>query len=206
MADKSAKPDKLAMKEGPLWARLTSHAMTPAVVSTGLFVWVALLAFESAGAFLLQTLVYLTLTEILPGVYIVWMVRRGSIGDVHIRERRQRYRPFALSVITALAGWLFLRAMGAGEPLVDTALFNFAAAVLTLTVTFFWQISKHGMIIAGSVTIMGILHGAGVGLLLSPLVALVAAARYTLRRHTPAQLAAGIAAGVLLALIAFSVP
>jgi membrane-associated phospholipid phosphatase len=67
---------------------------------------------------------------------------------------------------------------------------------IALVVTYYWQISVHSGIMAGAVVIAGLLFGAQVALILSPLILLVAAARLRLKRHTPWQVVAGIAVGM----------
>jgi membrane-associated phospholipid phosphatase len=71
-------------------------------------------------------------------------------------------------------------------------------------VNIWWKISHHATAILGGVLLADVIFGDRVGLLLAPLVVLVCVARVYLRKHTPAQIAAGLllAAGTLWGLLA----
>jgi membrane-associated phospholipid phosphatase len=64
-------------------------------------------------------------------------------------------------------------------------------------VNLYWLISIHTTAVMGTVVLGGLIFGVKVALILSPLIILVCWARYYLKRHTPAQLAAGLALGAL---------
>lgn len=146
---------------------------------------------------------YGVLVCLIPVAYIAWNVWRGSITDLHIKERRQRIRPFIVSIICTAFAWSVLRLMGAPSLLPLFALFSLIQIGIMLVVTLVWQISVHSMSITGAVVTAGVLYGLVPALILSPLIPMVGAARIKLRRHTLAQVIAGGVVGGMLTLAMF---
>ncbi|GIL08507.1 MAG: hypothetical protein BroJett033_0180 [Chloroflexota bacterium] len=191
--------------EDKSWARLISNLFSPPLV------WAAVslpIAFRDAGTpqqALTWALVYIALVCLLPLFFVVWMVRRGSIGDLHMQVRRERLRPFAVSLSCALLAWWALGALDASPVMRLFGLFSVVQIAVMAGVTLVWQISMHTMSISGSVVAAGAFFGAAPALAVLPLVLLVGAARLRLRRHTIAQVLAGAAVGVLVPLALFAV-
>jgi membrane-associated phospholipid phosphatase len=65
----------------------------------------------------------------------------------------------------------------------------------------FWKISIHATSIAAAAVIVALVYGLGYGLLLLPLVIAVTWLRLYLRRHTVAQVTAGLTLGVVAPLL-----
>jgi hypothetical protein len=135
---------------------------------------------------------------LLPALYILWMVRRGSITDIHMKVRGERLRPFLVSMACTAITWVILRLAGAPVVMPMMAAIMLAQLAVMTAITFFWQISMHAMSISGAVVAVSIFFGVGPGLLVSPLVPLVGAARLRLHRHTLAQVIAGTLLGGLV--------
>jgi hypothetical protein len=157
---------------------------------------------------LLWAMTYILMVCVLPAVYIGLMVWRGYIGDIHMKERKERIRPFIVSVIGTGMAWGMLRLMGAPPLLPIFALVSLALLLSMLLITMVWQISMHSMSITCAVVATGALYGLIPALLLSPLIPVVGAARIKLRRHTLAEvIAGGILGGVMtLALLFVLIP
>jgi membrane-associated phospholipid phosphatase len=188
----------------PSWARLISNLLSPPLVWAALMFPIAFRETDSPLWALLWALTYGVLVCLLPALYIVWMVRQGRITDIHMQVRRQRLRPFGVSIACAVLAWGVLRLMGA-PPLVPlVAIVTLAQLTVMALITLVWQISMHAMSIASAVAATGLLFGALPALLALPLVPLVAAARLKLRRHTPAQIIAGTALGALVTLTLYT--
>jgi hypothetical protein len=125
-----------------------------------------------------------------------------------MKERKERIRPFIVSVIGTGMAWGMLRLMGAPPLLPIFALVSLALLLSMLLITMVWQISMHSMSITCAVVATGALYGLIPALLLSPLIPVVGAARIKLRRHTLAEvIAGGILGGVMtLALLFVLIP
>ena len=140
----------------------------------------------------------------MPALYVVWMVKRGYISDIHMKIRSERLRPFLVSILCTGSTWAILRL--SNTPIVMPMM---AAIMLTLLVvmtiiTLVWQISMHAMSVTGAVIAVGVFFGLIPALIVMPLVPLVGAARLRLQRHTLAQVIVGTLLGgvVTLALLA----
>lgn len=183
------------------WARVISDVLSPPVVWAALAFPIAFRAAESPDQALVWGGIYAALVCVLPAVYVIWMVWRGQITDIHMPYRHERIRPFIVSVIGALLAWGALRLMSAPPLLPTFTLFSLFAIGAMLGITLVWQISMHTMSVSCAVVASGVLFGLGTGLLLSPLIPVVGAARLKLNRHTPAQVIGGFALGAGLTLL-----
>ncbi|MCY0948468.1 hypothetical protein [Streptomyces sp. H27-S2] len=126
-------------------------------------------------------------------------VRRGTLTDQHIRVRRQRVVPMALSLVSVAAGITLLRVLSAPADVFALVVAMLVGLVSSLLVTIGWQISIHMSVAAGTVMILFLVFGpaalpAALG------AAAIGWSRLVLRAHTPAQLLAGAALGGTAAL------
>ncbi|MFN8452188.1 MAG: hypothetical protein U0521_27230 [Anaerolineae bacterium] len=187
------------------WARLISDILSPPVIWGALAFPIAFRAADTREQALAWALTYTIMVCLLPAVYIGYMVWRGHITDVHMEVRKERIRPFIVSLVGTTIAWWMLRLMGAPPLLPNFALVSLILLGAMLLVTLVWQISMHSMSITCAVVATGALYGLGPALLLSPLIPVVGAARLKLRRHTLAEVVAGVVLGgcltVLLLLI-----
>src|SRR5262249_29992258 len=117
---------------------------------------------------------------------------------MHMEVRKERIRPFLVSLLGTALAWVLLRSMGAPPLLPMFALVSFVLLGTMLLVTLSWQISMHAMSITCAVVATGALYGIGPALLMSPLTPVVGVARLKLHRHTVAEVVAGslVGAGV----------
>lgn len=185
------------------WARIISNLLSPPVVWAILAFPIAFREAESSAQAILWAATYGVLVCVVPVAYIALNVWRGNISDMHIKVRRQRIRPFIVSIVCTAFAWSVLRLMGAPSLLPLFALFSLIQIAIMLIVTLVWQISVHSMSITGAVVTAGVLYGLLPALLLSPLIPVVGAARIKLRRHTLAQVIAGGIVGGMLTLAMF---
>ncbi len=184
-------------------AGLISDLLSPPVVWGVLAFPIAFSQAESADQAILWAAIYVALVCLAPVLYIVWMVRTGRITDLHMRVRSQRLKPFIVSMAFTTLAWWVLRALGAPPVLPKLALYGLIETLLLALVSLVWQISVHGASIAGAVLVIGLLFGSVYGLILLPLVGVVAWARLYLKRHTPPQIVAGGLLGAALAWVIF---
>lgn len=187
------------------WARLVSNLLSPPLVWAVMVFPIAFRDAETTAQALTWALTYCLLVCVLPLLYVVWMVRRGHITDLHMELRQQRIRPFIVSILFTTAAWWTLRLMGAPAVVPLFTLIGLVQIVIVALITLVWQISMHAMSISGLVVAAFAFFGALPALLLLPLVILVAAARLKLQRHTPAQIVAGAAVGVLVPIVIFAI-
>jgi hypothetical protein len=190
---------------GSVWARLVSDILSPPVVWLLLGISIAFNFAESGSQALTWIGIYALLICALPVIYIFWQVRRGNITDIHMKERKQRLRPFLFSMLSAALGWGVLRMMGTPEIVSAFALFSLIQLTVLMIITLVWQISIHMMSITGAVVAAGAIFGWSQALVIVPLVPLVGLARLRLHRHTLWQVLAGTLLGALLPILLFVV-
>lgn len=177
-------------------ARLFSNIVSPPVM----FIAVGLAAAFSAGinaAAVRWAILYVSCIALLPLLYILYGLRTGRILDVSM-ARDERHLPYLIGFVGALLAWLAMRAGGAPDQLRCVTLFTVLGLGSLGLINTAWQISHHAASSTGMTLLLGAMYGPGVGWALVPLVLLVWAARIYLRRHTPAQVAAGALVSVIM--------
>lgn len=187
------------------WARVVSDLLSPPVVWAFFVFPIAFRDAVSRQQAMLWALTYIVLVCLLPVVYIIMMVKRGLITDIHMKVRQQRMRPFMVSIVCTAFAWLVLRLMGAPTVVPLFALFSLVQLVVLALITLAWQISIHAVSIAGVMVAALVLFGLLPGLLTLPLVVLVGAARLKLKRHTIAQVVVGTLVGIVVPMLLFMV-
>jgi hypothetical protein len=139
-----------------------------------------------------------------PYGFIWWRVKEGKLTDIQVSRRSQRLVPLAVALLAlagVLAGLLWLRA---SRPLVATlvaVLISFGLATLITQVAKF-KISLHVDSAAGAVMVACLLFSP-IYVFLSPLVVLVAWARWKLEAHSPFQALCGAALAVVVTATTF---
>jgi hypothetical protein len=187
------------------WARVVSHLLSPPIVWAALVCVIAFREADTKGEAFLWASAYGIFVCLLPGLYVLWLVRRGVVTDVHLRNRHDRPRVLLMSAVCAGVAWGVLRWLGAppGIPLV--AVMTLAMLAITLGISLVWQISLHATAISAAIIATGAFFGIVPALATIPLALLVAAARLNLKRHTPAEIVAGTLVGGLIPVLLVAV-
>ncbi len=186
------------------WAIITSLLLSPPVVWA---VWIFAIAWTSS-ANRHQNLSFAALFAVAvcaaPILFVSVMVRNGRIGDLHMRESRERYIPYSIAIVGGFICALSFSHIGADPVFYLVTLVTIAELALMLVGTVFIHISFHAAGMASVVSAATLMFGFSKGLLFLPLLMLVVLARLVLERHTPAQIIIGALIGVLtpLAIIA----
>ncbi|WP_426489972.1 hypothetical protein [Hymenobacter sp. 102] len=144
-------------------------------------------------------------TFVLPTGAALLLLRLGRIDSLEMPRRQQRAWPLGLAALSfgAGAGWLHWQH---AAPALVVGLAGMALAVLlTFLITLRWKISAHGVGMGGAAGLLLALHqqhriSLEWVLVSAGLAAAVGWARLVLRAHTPAQVWAGLALGLSVAL------
>ncbi len=188
---------------GDRFAYGLSQISSPLVVGLGVFGYVSL----STASTVTEGLQWLTVIGV--GLLVLfgliwWGVKTGKLTDLHVSRRSERLVPLLVGLM-ALGGMLAgLLLLSASRPLVATlvaVIVSFTLATL-ITQVAKYKISLHIDSAAGAVTVCCLLAGP-VFLALSPLVVLIAWARWKLEAHTPLQAVTGAALAVAVTVTAF---
>jgi len=185
-------------------ASVISNVLSPPAVSAAIGFALAFVAAPFLPALIVGA-IHGVLVSLLPVVYIVVMLKRGTITDLHMMNRHERHIPNFLVVSGAVIAWVILRAFDAPIALQRLALLDALLLAALGVINIWWQISAHSAAIVSAVTICGVVFGLPVALGASPLVIVVPWARLYLKRHTVRQVIAGGVLGAGLALLVFNV-
>ncbi|WP_031074385.1 hypothetical protein [Streptomyces sp. NRRL WC-3742] len=136
---------------------------------------------------------------VIPISIVLFGVKRGELTDKHIRVRRQRVVPMALSLISVATGIALLYALHAPADVSALVVAMLVGLVCSLLVTIGWQISIHNSVAGGTVMILLLVFGpwalpAALGAIA------IGWSRIILKAHTIAQILAGTALGGTAAL------
>ncbi len=138
---------------------------------------------------------------IIPGIYLLWLVEKKDVHDIHLSNRDARKFPFVLTAVSSIIGALALYFVGAAKPVVTMGVAYAANAVVIAILTLCWKISVHTALYSSVITVTVILYGiewAFFYLLIIPL----AWSRVYRNRHTISQVIGGaLIAFVITALI-----
>jgi membrane-associated phospholipid phosphatase len=183
-------------------ARILTEVFAPAVLAAAMPLIIALHVSRSVAVGLGWGLLAALFSSVIP-YGVIWLgVRRGQLTDHHIGVREQRRKPLVLGLASVLIGLAVLTVAGAPRQLVAMVVVMFVVLLVVTAINQRWKLSAHAAVAAGSVTVLVLAFGPA--LLVTALVVLaVGWSRVQLRDHTPAQVAAGALAGVMLAIALF---
>jgi hypothetical protein len=177
------------------WARFVSDVVSPPVVWGIFSIFLAARDATSVGQALLWASIYVLIVCIMPVLFIALRVKQGKITDIHMPLRRERYTPFIITFIGAAISLVLLLLVHSSRAMQLLSLATMLQVILMLVITLYWQISVHMIGISGAVVLTSLWFGALYGIIISPLIIIVAAARLTLKRHTLRQVIVGALVG-----------
>lgn len=142
--------------------------------------------------------------SLMPILFVVYLLRKGQISDLHMNTTAERRLPYIVSVIGAIIAYLFIIVFNGPDLLKCLAVFSVVSLAALAIITNFWKISIHTTSMAAATVISYLVFGPLVGFLLVPLLLLVTWVRLYLRRHNLAQVTAGILLGGITAMVIFT--
>jgi membrane-associated phospholipid phosphatase len=158
----------------------------------------------------LRAIIYGTLTSLVPLAMVIYLVKIGRVGDIHMSlSPQQRRIPYLVGFLGALLAFILFYLWGDSPLLTALAACNVLGLGALGLINNFWLISNHtasAMLVA---VFSAYVFGWQTGLWLLLLVGLVVWSRWQLRKHTFSQLVAGLLVGaapvILLANLGFLV-
>lgn len=139
--------------------KLISLVFSPFITAT--FTWgVVITEYASSATDFAKLFGLLLLTAVgVPSLYILHGVWKGSITDVHLKVRAQRFIPLSLAIASSLLLAFLYQWLDAPRELVVTAIIMTSVGVVFTAITLFWKISFHVAIFTAGVLILGGLVG-----------------------------------------------
>jgi membrane-associated phospholipid phosphatase len=181
-------------------ARWISAVISPHVVGVAITSIVTIQYAANPLEVLLWLLLLMPLLVVPPLLYLVWLVRKGTLEDIFMPRRETRARPlFVLMVWLTLCVGL-MRYWSAPRIVEAFVMTSIALIGILGCVTLFWKISFHGATIAAAVTAILMVIGT-TALPTVLLIPLVGWSRVRLARHTTRQVIYGSLVGVLIAVV-----
>ena len=134
---------------------------------------------------------------VVPTVVVMIIAKRTGNEDVDIVRKEDRMIPLAVGILSYLLGTVILYAMDAPRIVWVAMLCYCVNTAVIMLITTRWKISIHATGCVGPSMALAYVFGWPGGLLII-ILPVVVYCRYILRKHTPAQLAAGALLGFLL--------
>jgi hypothetical protein len=144
----------------------------------------------------LHAIIFGSLSSLLPLGYIISLLKRGVISDIHLSNSHDRKIPYILGVLGAVTAYVVLRLIGSSEIFLNYILTNIIGLGLLAVINSRWLISAHASAISAITTFAGFAFTFPVALALSPLVIFTIMIRFFLKRHTFGELVSGVLLGV----------
>lgn len=132
----------------------------------------------------------------IPLGYIFIALKLKKIDTWDLKKRQERYFFFAV-YLSSLAILLILTLIFGSKLLVELNLMALVLLLIITVITFFWKISMHTSLATTGAILLNFLFNWQL-LFLYLLIPVVAWSRYKLKRHTLAQLIAGILASMIV--------
>lgn len=180
-------------------AKVITLLTTPAVVG-GVLLFYAVYMFSPTTEIFYKTfLSVLFLSVVLPVAFIFLLMKKGKIGNFHMKERKDRILPFGFTLISGTFSILVVRYLNNDPVLVRMFLVFFLMALGYSVITFLkFKISGHTFVFTSAMLILIIFLDLRFIFLL-PLVFLIGWSRVYLEEHTLGE----VVGGAIYAVISF---
>lgn len=142
-----------------------------------------------------HAVIFGSLSSLLPLGYIVLLMKKGIINDIHLSNSKDRKIPYILGVLGAVIAYILLRAIGTPVLFQNYVLTNIIGLVLLGIINSRWLISAHTSTITAIITFSGFAFSFPIAAILSPIILLTILIRYYLKRHTIFELVSGVLVG-----------
>ena len=147
-------------------------------------------------------------TAVIPGAFVLMMVKNGAAVDMELSDRHERVVPYLIFITSIMVCAFYMYKMMLPFWFISLLLGACVALILALLINFFWKISAHAIGIGG---LLGGIMGVARIHLINPywafiiviiIAGLVGTSRIFLKRHTPMQVYAGFCLGFICTFVA----
>ena len=176
--------------------RLFSNIVSPPVIFAVMGLALSLKALPLAQA-LPWAATYGFVVSLLPILFVLWLLKTGRISELHMSDTGERHLPYLIAVVCGLIIYILVVLFDGPQLLRCLAVFNIITLAALGLINARWLISFHATAIAAAWAITGLVYGWAASLIVLPFVIGVVVVRLYLKRHTPAQIVAGLALGVI---------
>lgn len=176
-------------------ARLFSNVVSPPVIFAvlGLAVSLRELPFWTG---LGWAVVYGLLVSLAPIIFVLYLLKTGRITELHMSNTGERHLPYLSALFFSAAAFALLSFADGPELMRCLTIFNMVELAFLASINIFWLISIHATGIMASFVLVGLIFGwPAAVIIVLPFVVAVCAVRLYLKRHSVAQVVAGLALG-----------
>lgn len=182
------------------FARIYSNVISPPVMFA--VVGLAFGLYELPGwTGFLWAAVYGLLVSLAPILVVVYLLQTGRIAELHMSNTRERSIPYLSAVLFAGIAYGLIAGFNGPELLRCLALFNVIELTFLAIINHFWLISLHTTGAMATAVLIIFVFDWLAGLLVGiPLILSVCWVRLFLKRHSLAQVIAGLLLGAVVVL------
>jgi len=181
-------------------ARIYSNIVSPPVIFAVLGLAIALWE-RPFWVGIVWGAVYGFTISLLPILFVLFLLKTGRISELHMSNTRERHLPYAIAMVCAVLLYIILTLFDGPQTLHCLAIFNMVELAALGIINIYWLISMHVTGVMAAMVIVWLVFGWQASLIVLPLVISVAWARLYLNRHTPTQVIAGLALGIVSVLL-----
>jgi membrane-associated phospholipid phosphatase len=178
-------------------ARLVGEVLAPPPIIVALALILAWDSSPTPGMAVVWGGIAALFASVLPYALILRGVRRGRLSDRNISLREERIRFGAVAIASVLIGLALLAAFDAPAEMVALLASIAVGLGCGWVITLWWKISVHAAVAAGAATVLMLVYGWALLAVWLP-VLVIAWSRVRVGDHTPAQVMAGVALGVVV--------
>ncbi|WP_420631879.1 phosphatase PAP2 family protein [Candidatus Leptofilum sp.] len=181
-------------------ARIYSNVVSPPVMFAVVGLAFGLYALPSWIGFFWAA-VYGLLVSLAPILVVLFLLKTGRIAELHMSNTRERNIPYISAILFAAIAYGLIAGFDGPELLRCLALFNVIELSALALINHFWLISLHATGAMATAVLLWLVFGSQAGLIVGiPLVGTVCWVRLFLKRHTVAQVIAGLVLGAAVVL------
>ena len=181
-------------------ARIYSNVVSPPVMFAVVGLAFGLYELPGWDGFLWAA-VYGLLVSLAPILVVIYLLKTGRIAELHMSNTRERNIPYLSAILFAAVAYGLIVGFNGPELLRCLALFNVIELTFLAIINHFWLISLHATGAMATAVLLTLVFGWPTGLLVGiPLIFSVCWVRLFLKRHTVAQVIAGLLLGAMVVL------
>jgi membrane-associated phospholipid phosphatase len=141
--------------------------------------------------------IYGLLVSLAPILFVLYLLKTGRITELHMSDTRERHLPYLSAFFFSAVTFGLVTLFQGPELMRCLTVFNMVELALLGIINIFTLISIHTTGVMASMIVVGLVFGWAASLLVLPFVITISWVRLYLKRHTPAQIVAGLVLGVV---------
>ncbi len=174
------------------FAKIISYIFDGSALVLPIFLAICFYGKQNLAAIIPSFLTVIVFTALIPYITILLLYKAKKVSDLQIPTRKERLFPLLIINVCIIAGFFVLIFIQPEKLLLNVYVIYLLSLPAISIITLFWKISFH----ASYITLFSIVYLIVFGkwaMLTIPLIPLVGWSRIKLKRHTLAQVLAGIA-------------